>query len=462
MNNFAMKIDKKYNCKVNSIIYSMKKTTQVISLAIVTILVIGIIVFAGSLNPSSTPTPSGYTLGDVYNLIVNNSTTTASSHSLATSTSPALTFHSTSEIYALLANLIQRENVQTGITYLGITGNLNNPDPSRQNVAVITSSLSTTSAPAAYGYSLNDIYHLIADNTTANASNHALSNESSPASTMHSITDIYNALTNLIVPATIKVGTTYLGKAGVPVALTSIAITSPADKIFYTVGDTLDLTGLVVVGTYNNNSTSTETITADNITGFDTSVASTSQTLLITVGGKTATYSIVVDQVYSATAYFTGTVTNSAIPVNMATTTPAGDYHWQRSFYNNDVVLMTFVLPRSELVVPKIVAGTVKLEGMRFNVGVTVYASNAVRFDLYKTDGATDVFVASSSSTTIGGGNPGPDKTFDLTINLPSDVNLTDQQYIMVKIIGTGSGENGTWIYFDYGATYPGTLKFDY
>lgn len=179
----------------------------------VTIIISGII-FAGSLNPSSTPAPSGYTLGDVYNLIVNNSTTTSASHSLSTSTSPSLTFHSTSEIYALLANLIQRENIETGVTYLGITGDLSNPDSARPNTFVIPSSLSTTSAPAQYGYSLDDIYNLIVNNSTTTSASHSLSTSTSPSASMHTITEIYNALTTLINASKVAVGTTYLAVNG--------------------------------------------------------------------------------------------------------------------------------------------------------------------------------------------------------------------------------------------------------
>ena len=46
-----------------------------------------------------------------------------------------------------------------------------------------------------------------------------------------------------------------------PVTLSNIAITNPADKTEYIVGDTLNITGLVVTGTYSDNSTNIETIT---------------------------------------------------------------------------------------------------------------------------------------------------------------------------------------------------------
>lgn len=77
-----------------------------------------------------------------------------------------------------------------------------------------------------------------------------------------------------------------------PVTLSSIAITTPATKLVYAVGDTLDITGLVVTGTYSDGTTKVETITAANVTGFDSSVPVTGQILTITVDGKTATYTV--------------------------------------------------------------------------------------------------------------------------------------------------------------------------
>jgi peptidoglycan hydrolase-like protein with peptidoglycan-binding domain len=74
--------------------------------------------------------------------------------------------------------------------------------------------------------------------------------------------------------------------------LVSIAITTPADVLSYHVGDSLDITGLVVTGTYSDDSTSTEAITSDNITGFDSSEPEDNQVLTVTVGGKTATYTV--------------------------------------------------------------------------------------------------------------------------------------------------------------------------
>ncbi|MDO9490949.1 bacterial Ig-like domain-containing protein [Acetobacterium sp.] len=74
--------------------------------------------------------------------------------------------------------------------------------------------------------------------------------------------------------------------------LQSIAITTPATKLSYKIGDVLDISGLVVTGTYSDGSTKTETITVANASGFNSAIASENQVLTITVGSKTTSYSV--------------------------------------------------------------------------------------------------------------------------------------------------------------------------
>ncbi|MEN6463511.1 MAG: S-layer homology domain-containing protein [Syntrophomonas sp.] len=77
----------------------------------------------------------------------------------------------------------------------------------------------------------------------------------------------------------------------------SIAITVPANKLFYSVGDNLDITGLQVTGTYSDtNTTVVLPITEANITGFNSSETAYDQVLTITVGGKTATYTVSIEE----------------------------------------------------------------------------------------------------------------------------------------------------------------------
>ncbi len=77
--------------------------------------------------------------------------------------------------------------------------------------------------------------------------------------------------------------------------LSSIAITSPANKLTYTVGDALDITGLVVTGTYSDNSTVIEPITVGDVSGFNSSVPAVDQILTITYQGKTTTYTVTIN-----------------------------------------------------------------------------------------------------------------------------------------------------------------------
>ncbi len=93
--------------------------------------------------------------------------------------------------------------------------------------------------------------------------------------------------------------------------LIGIEITNPATKLSYTVGDTLDLTGLVVTGTYNDDTTKIEDITLANITGFKM-FAIGHQVLTITVGGKTATFGIDVTSVSVAPVLVGIQITNPA------------------------------------------------------------------------------------------------------------------------------------------------------
>lgn len=74
--------------------------------------------------------------------------------------------------------------------------------------------------------------------------------------------------------------------------LVSIALDTSNAKTEYYAGDFLDLTGLVVTGSYDDGSTATFTITAANVTGFDSSQPAESQTLTVTVDGVSATYTI--------------------------------------------------------------------------------------------------------------------------------------------------------------------------
>lgn len=72
--------------------------------------------------------------------------------------------------------------------------------------------------------------------------------------------------------------------------LVSIAIITAPTKSSYAIGEALDLTGLVVEGTYEDTTKKNLTITMANISGFDSSSAAANQTVTVTVGTLTTTF----------------------------------------------------------------------------------------------------------------------------------------------------------------------------
>ena len=74
-----------------------------------------------------------------------------------------------------------------------------------------------------------------------------------------------------------------------PIVLESIEITKHPTKLVYVVGQSLDLTGMEVTGTYNDETTKVFSVTSANVTGFNSNAPVQGQILTITVDGKTAT-----------------------------------------------------------------------------------------------------------------------------------------------------------------------------
>jgi hypothetical protein len=75
--------------------------------------------------------------------------------------------------------------------------------------------------------------------------------------------------------------------------VSEIEITQQPAWTLYKIGEQLNITGLVVTAHYNNNTTGTVTITAADITGFDSATAGV-KTLTVTYRDKTATFTVTV------------------------------------------------------------------------------------------------------------------------------------------------------------------------
>ncbi|MES9684605.1 LamG-like jellyroll fold domain-containing protein [Gottfriedia acidiceleris] len=76
------------------------------------------------------------------------------------------------------------------------------------------------------------------------------------------------------------------------VKLQSIEITKLPKKLNYLRGDLLNIYGLVVTGTYSDETTKVENVTVDNITGFDNANLKEGLQLTVTLGGKTASFNV--------------------------------------------------------------------------------------------------------------------------------------------------------------------------
>jgi len=106
----------------------------------------------------------------------------------------------------------------------------------------------------------------------------------------------------------------------VQVTLSSLSIASPATKLSYTVGESLNILGLVVTGTYSDNSTKNESVSTSDITGFDSTSPTTNQVLTITLQTKTVTYSVSIATPSDSTTNPTSTTSTNS--TTTTTTTP--------------------------------------------------------------------------------------------------------------------------------------------
>jgi Bacterial Ig-like domain (group 3)./The GLUG motif. len=78
--------------------------------------------------------------------------------------------------------------------------------------------------------------------------------------------------------------------------LVSIAVTTPPSKTAYFTGESLDLGGLVVTGTWSDGSEETLEVAEEHISGFDSSAPATGQVVTITYEGLTATFTVTIEE----------------------------------------------------------------------------------------------------------------------------------------------------------------------
>jgi hypothetical protein len=119
------------------------------------------------------------------------------------------------------------------------------------------------------------------------------------------------------------------GEGSEPVVLVSIAVTTQPAKTVYIKGEPLDITGLVVTGTYSDGSTKPETVTLTDISGYDADTLNT-QTLTVTINGKTATFTVTVNATalvsIAVTAQPTKTVYAKGEPLDITGLVVTGTY----------------------------------------------------------------------------------------------------------------------------------------
>jgi hypothetical protein len=75
--------------------------------------------------------------------------------------------------------------------------------------------------------------------------------------------------------------------------LLSIAVTKAPAKTVYAQGETLDITGLVVTGTYSDDTTRAEIVVLPNIRGYNAGTTGR-QPLTVTINGKTAIFTVTI------------------------------------------------------------------------------------------------------------------------------------------------------------------------
>jgi|GEM_PF-1163003 len=169
--------------------------------------------------------------------------------------------------------------------------------------AVAVTSISITTQPSKTSYATGEAF-----NTTGLVVTASYNNGTSGAVTGYTTSPANGATLSTAGTQTITV--TYSGKTTTftvtvtapSVTLSSIAVTTQPTKTSYTVGDTLDTTGLVVTASYSNSSTADVTSSCS----FSPTTLSTAGTQQITVtySGQTTTFSVTVTAASGSTGTY--------------------------------------------------------------------------------------------------------------------------------------------------------------
>ncbi|MDR0425190.1 MAG: bacterial Ig-like domain-containing protein, partial [Clostridiales Family XIII bacterium] len=98
-----------------------------------------------------------------------------------------------------------------------------------------------------------------------------------------------------ITPRATEYFLSYLDTEPPEAVLESIEVTSQPAKTVYAIGDALDITGLEVTGHYSDGSSKALAVTEADVSGFDSTEAAEELVLTVSVGGKSATFTVSVE-----------------------------------------------------------------------------------------------------------------------------------------------------------------------
>lgn len=122
--------------------------------------------------------------------------------------------------------------------------------------------------------------------------------------------------------------------------LTGISISHPADKLIYTKGEELDITGLKITASYKNGMSQIVNVTKDNVTGFDSSRDVTNQTLTVTYTEGDLSYSVQYQIQYSNLSGISVTTLPRALKYRVGGYAGSADYA-NRDFLNLAEMVLT-------------------------------------------------------------------------------------------------------------------------